>query len=348
MAASIVATVLAAVVGLAFAQQFPSPYQRGPYNTTYVHFASLLTVGLEENLDIWLPNEPGTYQVFYFLDGFGGVIPGVAYNQVMDHIASHGVAVVVPWELASPLNPEDKVPIFVSVMDWAEGHLESKLHHKGVNEDVHLDLDNLAVGGHSAGAHVLVEYLKAGCGKFKAQVLMSPVDGVDAVGLIPIFCITPGQTLNYAIPTLHLAAGLDNVGGFTDYSCAPDFLSNKRFYDAQDPESPRWSINATAFGHGDLLDPYFQGSLEMLEFCAYNHDATEEDFEAYRRFVAGQIVSFFKALYGGSNECVAHLAYLEDPALMLVEATEVHANPAAACPAPSCTWWPAPETTIAP
>lgn len=167
------------MVGLAFAQQFPSPYQRGPYNTTYVHFASLLTVGLEENLDIWLPNEPGTYQVFYFLDGFGGVIPGVAYNQVvcvreltecvcvhqirqntpftssfilsvnqfmqvMDHIASHGVAVVVPWELASPLNPEDKVPIFVSVMDWAEGHLESKLHHKGVNEDVHLDLDNLA------------------------------------------------------------------------------------------------------------------------------------------------------------------------------------------------------------
>lgn len=70
-----------------------------------------------------------------------------------------------------------------------------------------------SVGGHSAGAHVLVEYLKAGCGKFKAQVLMSPVDGVDAAGLIPIFCITPGQTLNYAMPTLHLAAGLDNLGG---------------------------------------------------------------------------------------------------------------------------------------
>nr|XP_027224025.1 uncharacterized protein LOC113816179 [Penaeus vannamei] len=228
-------------------------------------------------------------------------------------------------------------------MDWAEGHLESKLHHKGVNEDVHLDLDNLAVGGHSAGAHVLVEYLKAGCGKFKAQVLMSPVDGVDAVGLIPIFCITPGQTLNYAIPTLHLAAAWimwefssfqliwdDDkriqsslaahtaltparrpptqphlpLPGFTDYSCAPDFLSNKRFYDAQTRSLLAGPINATAFGHGDLLDPYFQGSLEMLEFCAYNHDATEEDFEAYRRFVAGQIVSFFKALYGGSDECV--------------------------------------------
>lgn len=70
--------------------------------------------------------------------------------QVMEHIASHGMAVVVPWQLTAPLNPEDKVPIFASVMDWAEGHLESKLHHKGVNEDVHLDLDNLvgAYGTH--------------------------------------------------------------------------------------------------------------------------------------------------------------------------------------------------------
>ncbi|XP_037793143.1 chlorophyllase-2-like [Penaeus monodon] len=344
----IVVTFLAAVVGLVTSQQFASPYQRGPYNTTYVHIGSLLTVGLEENLDVWLPNDPGTYRVFYFIDGFGGVIPGVAYDQVMEHIASHGMAVVVPWQLTAPLNPEDKVPIFASVMDWAEGHLESKLHHKGVNEDVHLDLDNLVVGGHSAGAHVLVEYLKAGCGKFKAQVLMSPVDGVDAAGLIPIFCITPGQTLNYAMPTLHLAAGLDNLGGFSDYACAPDFLSNKRFYDALDPGSPRWSINATVFGHADLLDPYYQGALQVVEFCAYNHNATEEEFEAYRRYVAGQIVSFFKALYGGSDECVAHLAYLEDPDLMIVEATEVHENPGAVCPAPQCSWWPEPETTVAP
>ncbi|XP_042887636.1 chlorophyllase-2-like [Penaeus japonicus] len=346
--ARVAVTMLVAVVGLATPQQFPSPYERGPYNTTYVHIGSLLTVGLEENLDIWLPNDPGTYKVFYFLDGFGGVIPGTAYDQVMEHIASHGMAVVLPWKLTAPLNPEDKVPLFASVMDWAEAHLESKLHHNGVHEDVHLDLDNLAVGGHSAGAHVLVEYLKAGCGKFKAQVLMSPVDGVDAAGLIPIFCITPGQTLNYAIPTLHLAAGLDSVGGFSGYACAPDFLSNTRFYEAQDPTSPRWSINATAFGHGDLLDPYYQESLEVLEFCAYNHEATAEEFETYRRFVAGQLVSFFKAVFGASDECLAHLTYLEDTSLMAVDATEVHENPAAACPVPQCSWWPSPETTIAP
>lgn len=47
----------------------------------------------------------------------------------------------------------------------------------------------------------------------KAQVFISPVDGVDPLGLIPEFCITPGEYLNYGIPTLHIEGGYDSIPG---------------------------------------------------------------------------------------------------------------------------------------
>lgn len=58
------------------------PYERGNHSTTRVHIGSLLTIGLEENLDVWLPTEGGTYSVYYFLDGMGGAIPADLYSQV--------------------------------------------------------------------------------------------------------------------------------------------------------------------------------------------------------------------------------------------------------------------------
>ncbi|KAG7155453.1 chlorophyllase-2-like [Homarus americanus] len=324
------------------AQEDFKPYERGSHNTASVHIQSLYTLGLQENLDVWLPTDAGTYKVYYFLDGFDGVIPGVAYAQTMDHIASHGVAVVVPWKITASIDPDVRMSLFVSVMNWAENHLEKKLHNSGINDTVHLDLDNLVVGGHSAGAHVQVEYLKSTCGKFKGQVFMSPVDGLT------VFCITPGQTLNYIIPTLHLAAGLDNVPGVGGFPCAPDSLSNDRFYDALDPTSQRWSVNATQFGHGGFLDPLYEESLEVLDFCGYNVNATDDEFDAYRRYIAGQIVTFIKALFTEEGDCGQYLPYLEDTSRMIVDTEERHQNPVGGCPVAACTWSPLPNTTAVP
>ena len=36
----------------------------------------------------------------------------------------------------------------------------------------------------------------------KGQILFSPVDGFDPYGLVDIFIITPGEYLNYAMPSL--------------------------------------------------------------------------------------------------------------------------------------------------
>ncbi len=40
------------------------------------------------------------------------------------------------------------------------------------------------------------------CGYAKGTILLSPVDGFDPFGLIPIYAITPGEYLNVALPSL--------------------------------------------------------------------------------------------------------------------------------------------------
>ena len=55
-----------------------------------------------------------------------------------------------------------------------------------------------------------------------------------------------------------LTAGFDSVNGFDPNnevipSCAPEELSNKRFYDALNGEV--WMNNATLYGHADFMDP---------------------------------------------------------------------------------------------
>ena len=43
--------------------------------------------------------------------------------------------------------------------------------------------------------------------------MLSPVDGVDEIGLIKNFCVIPGKKLNFDLPTLIIPAGLDSVPG---------------------------------------------------------------------------------------------------------------------------------------
>ncbi|KAK7077475.1 hypothetical protein SK128_024937 [Halocaridina rubra] len=167
---------------------------------------------------------------------------------------------------------------------------------------------------------------------------MSPVDGVDAAGLIPEFCITPGENLNFAIPTLHLYGGYDPKPGFSGLACAPEKLSNERFWNALSPDSHRWSINATEFAHQEYLDEFYRLENEVTHFCGFNEDLPKDVYPVFRNFAAGSTVAFFRALFDAN--CNDYLVYLEDPNLMSVDTTERHVNPTGACPTPYCTWEP--------
>ena len=62
-----------------------------------------------------------------------------------------------------------------------------------------------------------------------------------------------------------MVTGLDEVpgtlaGDFTP-ACVPQGLGNKRFYDAM-PGST-WMVNATDYGHGDVLDDRYYNGLAV-------------------------------------------------------------------------------------
>ncbi|XP_027215328.2 uncharacterized protein [Penaeus vannamei] len=321
---------------------FFDPNQPGPHDLIHFRVKALYTAGLNQSLDVWVPSSPGEYPLMYFLDGFAMGTPPAAYAQVLSHVASHGVVVVAPWAMTME-TPEHKLPSLITTMAWAEGQLVEKMVQHGVSEEVVVDFGTLLGAGHSAGAHTLVALLKAkGCGAFKALVLLDPVDGADPMGMIPEYCITPGEPLNFALPTLHLAAGFDPVPGFSGLACAPDELSNERFWLALRPDAHRWSINATDYAHMDFLDPEY---WEMTgDFCGRNDLIGEQDLFTYREFVGGLITTFLKALT--QENCETYTTLLEDTSTMSINATSRHVKPTSRCPQLSCSW--VPELTEAP
>ena len=137
-----------------------------------------------------------------------------------------------------------------------------------------IDFSTEFLMGHSSGAHITTNYMKLGCHNIKGMILISPVDGVDPFGLIEDFCITPGEKLPFTTPTLIITAGFDSVNGFDPNnevipSCAPEELSNKRFYDALNGEV--WMNNATLYGHADFMDPAWVPTiLEVFTYISTN------------------------------------------------------------------------------
>ncbi|CAL4062783.1 unnamed protein product, partial [Meganyctiphanes norvegica] len=317
-----------------------NPYEDGPFTIQHVHVGSLFQPGLDENLDIWAPTEAGTYPIMYYLTGGAMMTAGTTYSQMLSHVASHGL-VIVTMNRLSMAAPSEKVPYFEDTMNWAELNLEEKLYGDGIPVDVHLDFKTLIGAAHSAGNHVLVEYLKHTCGNFLALIFHDPVDGADPMGIMDDWCITPGEFLNFDIPTYHLSAGLDPAVGDSPsnlgMSCAPAHMSNERFWNALNRNSPRWSVNATKFGHMDFVDPEFNTG----GFCAANNEATDEDFDAYRKFVAGQTINFIAAVF--EDDCTPYLNEIENPSNYIVEGTVRVENSGDGCPTPYCTWEPLPS-----
>ena len=95
----------------------------------------------------------------------------------------------------------------------------------GVRADIE---DRLMLAAHSAGSHVITQYLNETCGTVKLIVLLSPVDGADPMGLKKDFIIKPGTFLPFATPVMIIGTGLDPIPRMAEPACAPSNLSNSR------------------------------------------------------------------------------------------------------------------------
>ena len=114
-----------------------------------------------------------------------------------------------------------------SVIDWMNENLQLVFNNR--IPGVVADMERFILMGHSAGGHVVTEYLNATCGTVKLQILLDPVDGADPFGFKKDFIVTPGKFLPYATPVLILTNELDHARkDRVEVPCAPEALSNDR------------------------------------------------------------------------------------------------------------------------
>ncbi|XP_023344690.1 chlorophyllase-1 isoform X2 [Eurytemora carolleeae] len=289
------------------------PYSPGPFKTKYTSYSSLWNLGLSNDIDVWAPdtNEPLVSPIIYMVGGFGGLLPG---------IASFGFTIVQPWMLGNNPVTNYQGVWLNDVMDWVEIHLQDKLENEEIGYGLVIDHDSKFLMSHSSGGHIVVEFLKHNCRDIKGQILFSPVDGFDPYGIVDIYAITPGQYLNYEIPSLILMCGLEALPGLDGLGnlvppCAPEEKSNMRFFNAMAGNT--WLVNATDYGHCDALEQSVIDIIQLSHFCsAAPKDA---DRDAYRSFVSGEVVSFIDFILG--DEACQTGDYIQDPTLMPVSTT---------------------------
>lgn len=176
------------------------------------------------------------------------------------------------------------------------------------------DFDKLILAGHSAGNHVTCDFLANSCGNHKAAgvVMMDPVDGYDPFGIVNNYCTTPGQKLGFDTPALLLRTGLDPVVK-TLVACAPDRISNQRFFDAW--SGPIWMANATKYGH---LDVNNKGVGKMGSILCAGDD---EPNDIYQEHIAELVSAFMDTIFKADT---ASQARLTDASWMKVDVELQH------------------------
>jgi len=200
-------------------------------------------------------------------------------------MAEKGVVVMTLSRLAAP-QPKTDADLERKALVWLEANVPS------LGLKATADFDRLVVSGHSAGNHVFCEFLKTDCGggRAKAAVMMDPVDGYDPIGIVNNYCTTPGEKLPFDIPALLLRTGLDpKVKAFV--ACAPDRISNQRFFDAW--AGPIWMVNATKYGHLDVNN----GGVGKIGGVICPTD--DEPKDVYQEHIASLVDAFLSVVFKG-------------------------------------------------
>ena len=338
------------IVPMAVCCTATDPYTMGKYENQLINFSygnrTSFGEGASEHIFVVTPKDSGTSEplpVFVFITAYAGKVPAKFYLEFFQHIASHGVIVAGMDEKdASPtdkINYQPDLAKYVqSTVDWLkDGNMKDLLVENGAT--VSPDFSKLMIGGHSAGGHTITELLSdSGCHDYTGMVLLDPVDGLGPYNVAELVTkvssvIHPPLPVNFQIPLLHLENLMDPLSPYPekdDYpSCAPQDMSNDRFFDAW--RGPAWQINATYYGHMDVVNMGYVEELNTLFdiFCAGNGSASNAE---YISLTGGATVAFANMLYspevvdasglpsegGSSNEdpILSPRAYLENASLM--------------------------------
>lgn len=246
--------------------------------------------GAPTALRIHAPVSPDEYPVVVFQHGF--MLRNSAYDEILQHVASHGFVVVAPQMYEPGIGPllgnptaAEEAELGRQILNWLPNHLQEVTQFAART-------DRIGIAGHSRGGKVAWLMAVADPGRFLGIAGVDPVDG--AGGPFGNQSRVTQGTFPFSIPALIIGTEL---GG----DCAPTGDNHVQFYAAS--QSPAWHFVALNEGHGDMLDePEAQSAAA---FCA-----SDPDRSGMRQLTAGLLTFLFRAaLQGDSNA----YQYLREP-----------------------------------
>jgi len=324
-------TLTLAVLGLSGPSPLARANEHSPYEaqgdhllaTTRATIKSQPKTGLDHDLEIWPPTKPGIYPVFFFQTGLNGAAPPQAYDETFHRLAQRGVIVIAPVVVFTPVGDELKVGMkFVKSNYWMARHLQESLPKaQPLATGVLPDFDHFYVGAHSSAVKSIMELYRSLHDRIAGLVLIEPVN-VDPYKMVSP-AVADDEFFNHGTPVLFSAAGLGSVPG-RDVggrwpACAPREVASEYFFSHFN--GARWLMEATEYGHADMLDGIYYQALKTISFCKV---AVTKDPAKFRLFVAGAIAAFVSGTTQGDPNV---LRYLEDPSLTPVT-TKIRAQKA--------------------
>lgn len=263
-----------------------SPYERGGLATKADDVARCEN-GAPIPFRVHSPVPSGVYPVVVFQHGF--LARNTCYDDILDHVASHGFVVVAPqmYEpgvgalFGNPTAAEEAREV-ERLLVWLSANVAGLT-------DGSARFDLLGLAGHSRGGKVVWLVLEAHPTAARAAAGVDPVDGTGGpLGRQPRVVQGP---FAFAGPSLTIGTGL---GG----ECAPSGDNHDRFYEAS--RSPAWHTVAVSQGHGDMLDDDCSGPAATV--CESGGDRP-----GMRRLTAGLLAAFFRASLQGDDAAYAWL-----------------------------------------
>jgi hypothetical protein len=287
----------------------PSPYDdtsSALLPTAHLTIPADKSAGSKYKLDAWVPAQSGNYPVWFFETGLGGICPPDAYREMMEKIAARGIIAISPRVgLPSPKAARRVGREFVQTIDWLHGHLDEAIQRSGaVPAGVRGRMDQLVAGAHSSAVQTIMEVYRYIGPQLMGFLLIDPVNR-DPMNMTEP-AIGEDEYFDNSAPVLLLASGLGNQPGVNLGKlwppCAPDDSSAKFFF--QRFSGPKWYVEASDYGHADMLGGIYLRALRTTRFCKV---AESFDPGQYRTFLAGAIASYFRVLTGNGEDMRKHL-----------------------------------------
>lgn len=248
-----------------------SPFDRGPLAVRQRDVAEG-EFEAPRPLRITAPSTPGTYPVVQFQHGF--LSDRRAYDEVLEHLASHGFVVVAPQ-----MYPADGVPLGKEgaptearnagrVATWS-------LAFAAALVDSAADPRPIGLAGHSRGGKVAWWLAGQEAHPVRALAGVDPVDGRGG----PLLSAQPE-----ALPGLAEGLPRSLVLGFElGGACAPEGDNFRHFFERT--TAPTQLALVKGHGHADMLDP----DVDSGGLCTAGPER-----EAVRRLTGGLLAAFFR------------------------------------------------------